>query len=60
MELFVLGPRCYLQGSLITVRKCHGTKNMAVVRNFALKLVWVVKDKKSVKVRRKLAGWSTS
>ena len=39
------------------VRKGHGAKNMAVVRHFALNLVRNAKDKKSVKTRRKLAGW---
>ena len=41
------------------VRKGHGAKNMAVVRHFALNLVRATKDKKSVKLRRKLAGWKT-
>ena len=43
---------------LSRVRKGHGAKNMAVVRHFALNLVRNAKDKKSVKTRRKLAGWS--
>jgi len=42
---------------LSRVRKGHGAKNMAVVRHFALNLVRRAKDKKSVKVRRKRAGW---
>jgi predicted transposase YbfD/YdcC len=40
------------------VRKGHGAKNMAVVRHFALNLVRAAKDKKSIKLRRKVAGWS--
>jgi predicted transposase YbfD/YdcC len=42
---------------LSRVRKGFGAKNMAVVRHFALNLVRNAKDKKSVKVRRKRAGW---
>jgi len=44
---------------LSRVRKGHGAKNMAVVRHFAINLVRNAKDKKSIKTRRKLAGWST-
>ena len=40
------------------LRKGHGAKNMAVVRHFALNLVRAAPDKKSVKLRRKLAGWT--
>ncbi|MDE2581293.1 MAG: ISAs1 family transposase, partial [Rhodospirillales bacterium] len=36
-----------------------GAKNMAVVRHFALNLVRAGKDKRSVKLRRKVAGWDT-
>lgn len=43
---------------LSRVRKGHGAKNMAVVRHFAPNLVRNAKDKKSVKTRRKLAGWN--
>lgn len=43
---------------LSRVRKGHGAKNMAVVRHFAINLVRNAKDKKSLKVRRKLAGWN--
>ncbi len=42
---------------LSRVRKGHGAKNMAVVRHFAVNLVRQAKDKKSLKLRRKLAGW---
>jgi predicted transposase YbfD/YdcC len=42
---------------LARVRKGFGAKNMAVVRHFALNLVRNAKDKNSIKVRRKLAGW---
>ena len=39
------------------LRKGHGAKNMAVVRHFAINLVRSTKDKRSVKLRRKCAGW---
>lgn len=39
------------------LRKGHGAKNMAVVRHFAINLVRSAKDKKSIKLRRKVAGW---
>jgi predicted transposase YbfD/YdcC len=41
------------------LRKGFGAKNMAVVRHFALNLVRSAKDKKSIKLRRKMAGWAT-
>ncbi len=40
------------------LRKGFGAKNMAVVRHFALNLVRSAKDKKSIKLRRKRAGWA--
>ena len=43
---------------LARVRKGHGAKNMAVVRHFAINLVRAAPDKKSLKLRRKLAGWN--
>ena len=39
------------------LRTGHGAKNMAVVRHFAINLVRAVTDKKSIKLRRKAAGW---
>lgn len=39
------------------LRTGHGAKNMAVVRHFAINLVRAVSDKKSLKLRRKVAGW---
>lgn len=39
------------------LRTGHGARNMAVVRHFALNLVRAATDKKSLKTRRKLAGW---
>jgi predicted transposase YbfD/YdcC len=39
------------------LRKGHGARNMAVVRHFAINLVRAIKDKRSVKLRRKRAGW---
>jgi len=44
---------------LARVRKGHGAKNMAVVRHFAINIVRNANDKRSIKTRRKLAGWST-
>ena len=41
------------------LRKGFGARNMAVVRHFALNLVRTAADKKSIKLRRKMAGWST-
>lgn len=43
---------------LSRLRKGHGAKNMAVVRHFALNLVRAANDKKTLKRRRKFAGWS--
>ena len=40
------------------LRKGFGARNMAVVRHFALNLVRAAKDKKSIKLRRKVAGWT--
>lgn len=40
------------------LRKGHGAKNMAVIRHFALNLIRTANDKRSLKTRRKLAGWS--
>lgn len=39
------------------LRTGHGAKNMAVVRHFAINLVRAVNDKRSIKLRRKCAGW---
>jgi predicted transposase YbfD/YdcC len=39
-------------------RAGHGAKNMAVIRRFALGLVRADTSKRSVKTRRKSAGWS--
>jgi predicted transposase YbfD/YdcC len=41
-------------------RTGHGAKNMAIVRRFALGLVRAKKSKRSVKTRRKSAGWNPS
>jgi predicted transposase YbfD/YdcC len=41
------------------LRTGHGAKNMAVVRHFAINLARAVKDKKSIRLRRKCAGWNT-
>jgi predicted transposase YbfD/YdcC len=42
------------------LRKGHGAKNMAVVRHFAINLIRQAKDKRSLKNRRKVAGWNTN
>jgi predicted transposase YbfD/YdcC len=39
------------------LRKGHGAKNMAVVRHFAINLIRAATDKKSIRLRRKIAGW---
>jgi predicted transposase YbfD/YdcC len=39
------------------LRKGHGAKNMAVVRHFAINLIRSAKDKRSIRLRRKIAGW---
>lgn len=39
------------------LRKGHGAKNMAIVRHFAINLIRAATDKRSIKLRRKLAGW---
>jgi predicted transposase YbfD/YdcC len=43
---------------LSRLRKGHGARNMATVRHFALNLVRSTGDRRSIKSRRKLAGWS--
>ena len=43
---------------LSRVRKGHGAKNMAVIRHFAINLLRAAPDKKSLKLRRKIAGWN--
>ena len=40
------------------LRKGHGAHNMAIVRHFAINLVRAVDDKRSIKLRRKRAGWN--
>jgi predicted transposase YbfD/YdcC len=39
------------------LRKGHGAQNMAVVRHFAINLISSKNDKRSIKLRRKIAGW---
>ena len=41
------------------LRAGHGATNMAVVRHFAINLVRTARDSRSIKTRRKLAGWDT-
>lgn len=43
---------------LSRLRTGHGTKNMAVVRHFAINLVRLGKGKRSIKTARKAAGWN--
>lgn len=40
------------------LRKGHGARNIATVRHFALNLVRCAEDNRSIKSRRKIAGWS--
>ncbi len=40
------------------LRKSFGVRNMAVVRHFALNLMRSANDTKSIKLRRKMAGWT--
>jgi len=40
------------------LRKGHGAHNMAVVRHFAINPVRALSDKRSIKRRRKVAGWN--
>lgn len=44
---------------LSRVRTGHGARNMALVRHFAFNIVRAAKDKHSLKLRRKKAGWDT-
>ena len=39
------------------LRKGHGAKNMAIIRHFPINLIRAATDKKSIKLRRKIAGW---
>ena len=41
------------------LRVGHGARNMAVVRHFALNPLHQVQDRRSLKTRRKRAGWDT-
>ena len=40
------------------VRKDHGPKNFAVIKHMAMNLLNKAKDKKSLRVMRKKAGWN--
>ena len=42
---------------LSRLRTGHGAHNMAIVRHFALNLVRAMDDRRSIKTRRKRAGW---
>ena len=42
------------------LRKGHGAQNTAVVRHFAINLARAVKDKRPIKLRRKLAAYLAS
>ncbi|MDL2329521.1 ISAs1 family transposase, partial [Desulfosarcina sp. OttesenSCG-928-A07] len=39
------------------LRTEHGPANMATIRHFAMNLIRGIKDKRSLKVRRKKLGW---
>lgn len=41
------------------LRTGHGARNMAVVRHFAINLVRTANDRRSIRLRRKCAGWNT-
>lgn len=45
-------------GDLCRVRKRHGARSGATVKHFAPNLLRTANDKRSMKSRRKLAGWS--
>ena len=49
-------PGCHFNPA-VTVGVSAGWYNMAVVRHFALNFVRSASDKKSIKLRRKIAGW---
>lgn len=40
------------------LRKGNGATNMAIIRHFALNLIRSAPDKRTLKLRRKIAGWS--
>jgi hypothetical protein len=40
------------------LRAGHGTRNMAIVRHFAINAVRIGKGKRSIQTTRKLAGWN--
>jgi predicted transposase YbfD/YdcC len=40
------------------LRTGHGAQNMAIVRHFAINLLRAATDQKSIKLRRKIAGWA--
>lgn len=42
---------------LSRLRRGHGARNMAIVRHFAINLLRQPDDRRSLKTRRKLAGW---
>jgi len=44
---------------LSRLRSRHGPQNMATIRHIALNLLRGAKDKHSLKIRRKSAGWNT-
>jgi hypothetical protein len=41
------------------LRNGHGARNMATVQPFALDLVRATEEMRSIKSRRKVAGWDT-
>lgn len=45
---------------LSRLRRGHGPRNMAVLRHFAINIVRSAKDKRSLKTRRKRAGFDTA
>jgi predicted transposase YbfD/YdcC len=45
---------------LARLRKGHGAQNMATLRHFAINIVRNTNDKRSIKLRRKIARWDTN
>lgn len=54
-----MGARLAFAEDQSRLRKSHGARNMATVRHFSLNLVRAAEEKRSIKSRRKVAGWDT-
>ena len=42
---------------IMRLRTDHGRANMAIIRHTALNLIRAIRDKASLKIRRKTVGW---